>query len=125
MSESSQKKKFLALNMFDVSDLEKYLAYFSRLPGVAPAFGGRMVALARFRDHVAGDLGPRQVLFLVEWESEEAFNRFRNDPDLADLHPLRESGTVSSSYIWQTFDGLDVTDPEHLSLDDLMDVLKP
>ncbi|WP_219728398.1 hypothetical protein [Streptomyces cahuitamycinicus] len=47
MSENSQKKKFCALNMFDVADLEKCLAYFRRLPEEAPRYGGRMVAAAR------------------------------------------------------------------------------
>jgi uncharacterized protein (DUF1330 family) len=103
--------------------VEKYLAYFSRLPEAAPPYGGRMVAFGRFRDNVAGDLAPRQVLFLVEWASEEAFNSFRDDPDLADLHPLRDSGTAS--YIWQTFDGPDMTDPTAASLDDVLAVLKP
>ena len=122
MSESSQKKKFLALNMFDVTDVEKYLAYFSRLPEVAPQYGGKWVAFGRFRDHLTGDLAPRQVLLLVEWESEEAFNAFRDNPDLADLHPLREDGTAS--YIWQTFDGLDLFDPD-LSVDEIVGILKP
>ncbi|WP_328751459.1 DUF1330 domain-containing protein [Streptomyces sp. NBC_00285] len=120
---ANSQKKFYALNMFDVSDLEKYLAYFRRLPEVAPQYGGRMVAFGRFRDNVAGDLAPRQVLFAVEWESEEAFNRFRDAPDLADFHSLRENGTTS--YVWQTFDGLDMSDPANVSLDDVLAVLKP
>ncbi|RZK68571.1 MAG: DUF1330 domain-containing protein, partial [Rhodococcus sp. (in: high G+C Gram-positive bacteria)] len=37
-------------------------------------------------------------------------------------HPLRESSTAS--YIWQTFDGPDMSDPD-LSLDDVLRVLKP
>jgi uncharacterized protein (DUF1330 family) len=122
MSESSQKK-FYALNLFDVTDLEKYLAYFTRLPEAAPKYGGRMVGFGRFRDNVAGDLAPRQVLFLVEWASEEAFNSFRDDPDLADLHLQREDGTAS--YIWQTFDGIDMSDPANVSIDDVLAVLKP
>ncbi|MFE2423226.1 DUF1330 domain-containing protein [Streptomyces hokutonensis] len=122
MSANSQKK-FYALNMFDVADLEKYLEYFRRLPEVAPQYGGRMVAFGRFRDNVAGDLAPRQVLFVVEWESEEAFNSFRDAPDLADFHSLRENGTAS--YIWQAFDGLDMSDPADVSLDDVLAVLKP
>lgn len=32
MSANSEKKKFYALNMFDVVDLEKYLTYFWPLP---------------------------------------------------------------------------------------------
>ncbi|MGJ5894068.1 DUF1330 domain-containing protein [Streptomyces sp. V2] len=123
MTENSRQKKFYALNMFDVVDLEKYLAYFSRLPEVAPQYGGRMVAFGRFQDNVTGDVTPRQVLFLVEWESEEAFTSFRDDPELADLHPLREDGTAS--YVWQTFGGLDMSDPTAVSLDDVLAVLKP
>ena len=123
MSGSTQGKKFYALNLFDVTDVDRYLAYFSRLPEAAPKFGGRMVAFGRFRDNVAGDLAPRQVLFLVEWASEEAFNSFRDDPELADLHPLREDGTAS--YIWQTFDGIDMTDPAAVAIDDILAVLKP
>ncbi|QNP75132.1 DUF1330 domain-containing protein [Streptomyces roseirectus] len=126
MTEQTQQQKqskFYALNMFDVSDLEKYLAYFTRLPEFAPKYGGRIVGFGRFRDNVAGDLAPRQVLFLVEWESEEAFDTFRNDPELADFHPLRENGTAS--YIWQTFDGIDMSDPTTVALDDVLAVLKP
>jgi|GEM_PF-231693 len=122
MSDSSENKKFYALNLFDVADEEKYLEYFSGLPDKAPKYGGRMVALGRFLGNVAGDLTPRQVLFVVEWASEEAFNSFRDDPDLADFHPLRESST--SSYLWQTFEGPDMYDP-NLSLDDVLRVLKP
>lgn len=109
--------------MFDVVGLEKYLAYFRRLPESAPRYGGRMVAFGRFRDNVAGDLAPRQVPFLVEWESGEAFNSFRDDSESADLHPLREDGTASS--IWQTFEGSDMTDPAETSLDEVMAVLRP
>ncbi|EKX61773.1 hypothetical protein STRIP9103_07367 [Streptomyces ipomoeae 91-03] len=39
------------------------------------------------------------------------------------MHPLRESGTAS--YIWQTFEGTDMSDPAHVSLDDVLAVLKP
>ncbi|MFH9825241.1 MULTISPECIES: hypothetical protein [Streptomyces] len=48
---------------------------------------------------------------------------FRDDPDLADLHPLRGSGAASC--IWQTFDGLDMSDPAGVALDDVLAVLKP
>jgi hypothetical protein len=41
----------------------------------------------------------------VEWESPAAFEAFRSDPDLADLHPHRERGT--SGYIWHLFDRLE------------------
>jgi hypothetical protein len=41
----------------------------------------------------------------VEWESEAAFDNYRRDPALAELHRQRENGT--SDYIWQLFDKLE------------------
>ena len=49
-------------------------------------------------------------MILVEWPSREAFEAFRDDPDLADLHPLREDGTTG--YLWWLYDRLD--DPRPL-----------
>lgn len=116
-------KKVYALNLFDVADDgETYLEYFRRAAEEIPAHGGRPVAVGRFRSSVTGDVTPRQVLILVEWESEAAFNAFRDNPALADLHPLREHGT--SSYIWQLFDGADPTDPA-LEVDDVLPLLRP
>ena len=94
-----------ALNLFDISDRDEYLAYSRRSPEAVARHGGRVVALGRFRESVAGEIAPRQVLILVEWESEAAFESYRDDPALADLHPHREDGT--SSYVWQLFDRLD------------------
>src|SRR5207248_2005341 len=59
----------------------------------------------RFRESEAGGITPRQVLILVEWESRAAFESYRQDPPLADLHPHREAGT--SAYVWHLFDRLD------------------
>lgn len=94
-----------ALNLFDISDRDEYLAYSRRSPEAVARHGGRVVALGRFRESVAGEVAPRQVLILVEWESRAAFESYRDDPALADLHPHREDGT--SGYVWQLFDRLD------------------
>ena len=69
------------------------------------AHGGRVVALGKFREAAAGDIEPRQVLILVEWNSKQAFDSYCNDPKLADLHPHRVNG--STGYIWHLFDRLD------------------
>jgi hypothetical protein len=42
---------------------------------------------------------------LVEWESKVAFDGYRNDPKIADLHPHREKGACD--YIWHLFDKLE------------------
>lgn len=94
-----------ALNLFDVSDRDEYLAYSKRSAREVAAHGGRVVALGRFREAAAGEIEPRQVLILVEWESKAAFDSYCADPALADLHPHRENGT--SGYIWHLFDRLD------------------
>ena len=94
-----------ALNLFDISNRDEYLAYARRSVKEVHAHGGRVVSLGKFRESVQGDMCPRSVLILVEWESKAAFESYRDDPALADLHPHRENGTCN--YIWQLFDKLE------------------
>jgi uncharacterized protein (DUF1330 family) len=94
-----------ALNLFDVSNKEEYLAYSRRSAREVQTYGGRVVALGKFRASATGSIEPRKVLILVEWESMEAFNSYCDDPALADLHPHRVNGT--SHYIWHVFDKLE------------------
>ncbi len=102
-----------ALNLFDVADRNEYLAYSRRSAREVQARGGRVVALGKFREAATEEMTPREVLILVEWESEEAFDHYCNDPALADLHPHRVNGT--RNYIWHLFD----------KLEDLRPILKP
>lgn len=97
--------KVYALNLFNVADKAEYLAYSKRSAGEVQAHGGRVVALGQFREAMAGEIAPRQVLILVEWDSKAAFDGYCNDPRLADLHPHRVRG--SSGYIWHLFDRLE------------------
>ena len=94
-----------ALNLFDISNRDEYLAYARRSVREVHAHGGRVISLGKFRESVQGDMSPRSVLILVEWESRAAFESYRNDPALADLHPHRENGT--RNYIWHLFDKLE------------------
>ena len=103
--ERKMSEPVYALNLFDVSNKDEYLAYSRRSVKEVQAHGGRVIALGKFRESVAGDLSPRSVLILVEWESRDAFEKYCNDPALNDLHPHRVNGTTN--YIWQLFDKLD------------------
>jgi len=94
-----------ALNLFDVSSKEEYLAYSRRSTKEVQAHGGRVVALGKFQASVTGAIEPRAVLILVEWESREAFDSYCNDPGLSDLHSHRVNGT--SNYVWHIFDKLE------------------
>ena len=94
-----------ALNLFNVKDKGEYLAYSRRSVQEVAAHGGRVVALGKFREAVAGELTPRTVMILVEWSSRQAFDAYCHNPALADLHAHRQNGT--SDYIWQLFDRLD------------------
>lgn len=55
-----------ALNLFDVSNKEEYLAYSRRSVKEVQAHGGRVVALGKYRESIIGDLEPRSVLIIVE-----------------------------------------------------------
>ena len=94
-----------ALNLFDVSNKDEYVAYSRRSAREVEAHGGRVVALGKFREVATGSIEPRSVLILVEWASKEAFDSYRNDPALKDLHPHRINGT--SNYVWHLFDKLE------------------
>lgn len=94
-----------ALNLFDVSDRDEYLAYSRRSAKAVQGHGGRVVALGKFRESAAGGIEPRTVMIVVEWASKEAFDGYRDDPALADLHPHRVKGT--RNYVWHLFDKLE------------------
>jgi uncharacterized protein (DUF1330 family) len=108
----SKLQPVYALNLFDVSNKDEYLAYSRRSAREVQAHGGRVVALGKFRESAAGGIEPRTILILVEWESKAAFDSYCNDPALADLHAYRDNGT--SNYVWHLFD----------KLNDLRSVLK-
>ena len=97
--------KIYALNLFNVADKDEYLAYSRRSAKEVQAHGGRVVALGRFREAVIGDIMTRSVMIVVEWDSKQAFDSYRNDPRLADLHPHREKG--AADYVWHLFDKLE------------------
>ena len=95
-----------ALNLFNVSNKDEYLAYSRRsAKEVTDAHGGRVVALGKFREVATGSIEPRTVLILVEWVSKEAFDSYCKDPNLEDLHRHRVNGT--DKYIWHLFDKLE------------------
>ena len=94
-----------ALNLFDIANRDEYLAYSRRSAAAVEEHGGRVVALGKFSDAIKGDVEPRQALILVEWKSREHFDGYRDDPELADLHPHREAG--GGNYVWHLFDRLD------------------
>jgi uncharacterized protein (DUF1330 family) len=94
-----------ALNLFDVADRDEYLAYSRRSGREVARHGGKVIAIGSFEEAIAGEVEPRQVLILVEWQSRAHFDAYREDPGLADLHPHREAG--GGNYVWHLFDKLD------------------
>jgi uncharacterized protein (DUF1330 family) len=100
-----EKSTIYALNLFNIADYDEYRAYSRRSAQEVAAHGGRVVALGRFREAIQGDIEPRKVLIVVEWNSRHDFQSYLDDPALADLHPHRERG--GSGYIWHLFDKLD------------------
>ena len=96
-----------ALNLFDLEDNDSYLRYSRRSPEAVAKHGGRVVALGRLEQALQGEpeTRARGVMVLVEWASREAFDAFLSDPELADLHPLREDGT--RDYLWWTYERLE------------------
>jgi uncharacterized protein (DUF1330 family) len=95
-----------ALNLFDLAGNDDYKAYSRRSADAVAGHGGKVVALGKLAEG-APQLGgqPRHAMILVEWPSRQAFDDFVADPDLEDLHPLRENGT--RNYLWWLYDRLE------------------
>ena len=89
-----------ALNLFDLADNDLYRQYSRRSAGAVGKHGGRVVALGKLSGVQKSEPGvePRQAMVLVEWPSQEYFRSFLEEPEHADLHPLREDGT--HNYLW-------------------------
>ena len=96
-----------ALNLFDLADNDLYRQYSRHSVGAVGKHGGKVVALGKLAGAEESSPGtePRTAMILVEWPSRDAFDAFLDDPDLRDLHPLREGGT--ENYLWWTYDRLE------------------
>lgn len=95
-----------ALNLFDLADNDLYRQYSRRSVDAVGKYGGTVVALGKLAGSLASEgAEPRQAMVLVEWPSAEAFQAFVDDPEHADLHPLREDGT--RNYLWWAYDKLE------------------
>lgn len=97
-----------ALNLFDLADNDDYKAYSRRSLAAVQKYGGSVVALGKLDEAapvLVGDTPPRQALVLVEWPSREAFQGFLDDPEHAELHPLREHGT--RNYLWWAYERIE------------------
>ena len=103
-----------ALNLFDLADNADYLAYSKRSPKAVARYGGTVVALGHQGSAlIEGATPARNAIVLVEWPDQAAIQAYLKDPEFADLHPLREGGTLN--YLWWAFD----------KLEDLRPLLKP
>ena len=74
-----------ALNLFDIANQDEYLAYSRRSVDEVETHGGHVVALGKFQENAAGDISPRTVLILVEWESKEAHAASMQVPEVMNL----------------------------------------
>ena len=91
-----------ALNLFNVKSEEEYRAYAGGAEAALKRHGGRPLLFGRLSRPAVGDIAPRQVMMVVEWESMEGINGYIHDPKLAEVHPHRDRGV--SDFVWHLFD---------------------
>ena len=104
-NEGSTPTPIYALNLFDLAENDLYRQYSRRSVSAVGKHGGKVVALGKLDGAVEGEAEPRTAMVLVEWPSREAFRAFLDDPEHADLHPLREGGT--KNYLWWLYESLE------------------
>ena len=98
---------YYALNLFDLAENDSYGRYSRRSPEAVARHDGRVVALGLLDKALdkEPEVEPRTAMILVEWASKESLRAFLEDPDLADLHPLREDGT--RNYLWWGYEKIE------------------
>lgn len=98
-----------ALNLFNVKDKSEYLAYAKGAEKAIAKYGGKVVALGDLSSTPVGDIAPRRVMMLVEWENKAGIKGYINDPELADLHPHRDKGL--DDFVWHLFERIEDLKP--------------
>lgn len=94
-----------ALNLFNVKDASEYRAYAREAEKAIARHGGKVVALGDLLSSPQGDIKPRRVLMLVEWESKQSIRGYLEDPELTHIHPHRENGV--EDFVWHLFEKLE------------------
>src|SRR3954453_17731655 len=97
-----------ALNLFNfVPGKEDQYRHYSVLSGkIIYGLGGRVIAAGHAPvRYLHGDVERRQMI-VVEFPSEEAFQKFHDEAERQHIHELREGTTCD--YIWTLFDSWDM-----------------
>lgn len=94
-----------ALNLFNLKDADEYRTYAREATKGIARHGGKVVALGDLVSSPQGDIKPRQVLMLVEWESKRSIRGYLDDPELAHIHAHREDGV--DDFVWHLFEKLE------------------
>lgn len=98
-----------ALNLFNVKDASEYKKYVKEASRGLEKHGGKPVAFGDFIAGPQGDIKPRRVLMLIEWESKSSIKGYLEDPELAHIHQYRENG--QADFVWHLFEKLEDLSP--------------
>ena len=91
-----------ALNLFNVKNSEEYNLYYEKAGKYVKKHGGTLIALGKLESSPVGDIEPREVMMLVQWESKQGIANYINDPEVATIHPHREKGV--GDFVWHLFE---------------------
>ncbi|RSK29099.1 DUF1330 domain-containing protein [Bacillus sp. HMF5848] len=94
-----------ALNLFNLKDKQSYATYSKEANKALARHGGKVVAVGDLESSPVGDVKPRQVLLVVEWESKKSITNFLQDPEMEEFHPYRDKGL--DDFVWHLFEKLE------------------
>lgn len=84
---------FVTLN---VTDPDKLAAYRDKAGDALAKHGGKVLQASAAPSILEGDIPTPQMAVVLEFETREAAENWRSDPELADTHALRTgSGTTT------------------------------
>lgn len=98
-----------ALNLFNLKDPEEYLTYTKKAEAAVAKHGGKPVLFGQLSSTPVGDIKPRQVMMIVEWESKQGIHDYIHDPELEHVHVHRDNGV--DDFVWHLFERLEDLGP--------------
>ncbi|KPV43096.1 DUF1330 domain-containing protein [Alicyclobacillus ferrooxydans] len=98
-----------ALNLFNLKSADEYRKYAREAQLGLEKHGGKVVAVGDLVSTPQGDIKPRRVMMLVEWESKKSIRAYLEDPDLAHIHQHREDG--QEDFVWHLFERMEDLKP--------------
>ncbi len=90
----------IMMSQLTVNDPEKFADYLLKSKAIASRYGAELLFSGKFQETLNGNPRPHRMVVIAQFPDHDALNKWHEDPEYADLIPLREA---SSEQIMTTY----------------------